>query len=217
MTNNSAFTRGLIALGYRDYIASRFLINNEYFVQGMMLASSAVEKYLKAVLSVYNIRCKVHLNELDKIKTAFAKTEYSILFDKLDPVFLKLLGKSYKYRYYDEGTVTEADTIGFLVNQFLGELDYTIALCEKIFIITDENNNPLDTQYKREAKECKPGLFLNNYILNNIPKKEFMNRKSNAFGLHLNPKFLGTEIEIKGTDVAGEYTNCIWEIHVTNK
>ena len=34
-------------MAYRDYIASRVLINNDYVLQGAILASSAIEKYYK--------------------------------------------------------------------------------------------------------------------------------------------------------------------------
>jgi len=45
----------LMDLAYRDYIAARFLLNNHFIVQGLTLASTAVEKYLKAVI-VFNLQ-----------------------------------------------------------------------------------------------------------------------------------------------------------------
>ena len=33
----------LIDVGYRDYIAARFLLNNRFTVQGLTLASTAIE------------------------------------------------------------------------------------------------------------------------------------------------------------------------------
>ena len=51
----------LIDLGYRDYIAARFLLNNHFIVQGLTLASTAVEKYLKAVI-VFNLEEKQRYN-----------------------------------------------------------------------------------------------------------------------------------------------------------
>lgn len=44
-------------LAYRDYIAARFLLNNHFIVQGLTLASTAVEKYLKAVIA-FNLQEK---------------------------------------------------------------------------------------------------------------------------------------------------------------
>ena len=45
----------LMDLGYRDYVAARFLLNNHLIIQGLTLASTAVEKYLKALI-VYNLK-----------------------------------------------------------------------------------------------------------------------------------------------------------------
>ncbi|MFT4155148.1 hypothetical protein [Parafilimonas sp.] len=124
------YTRGLISLGYRDYIASRFLLNNNYILQGTVLASSAVEKYLKAGLAMNGKRLKkFHLDSLGQFKSLYSQTPYHMMFDVLDPVFLEILGKAYKYRYYDENTITKPDTIGFLINQFLGTLDFTVDSC----------------------------------------------------------------------------------------
>lgn len=214
--NNDQFARGLMTLGYRDYLASRFLINNGFVIQGVVLASSAVEKYLKLFLAKHGIKKKVHLNNLDDLKKALEITGYHVIFDKLDPVFLDLLGKAYKYRYYDDVTVKHADTIGFIIHQFIGELDYTVFLINKLFSITDAEGNIVLNEYQRDIQAKNPTLFLNNYILNKIPKKDFMNQKGNAFGLHISPDFLGTEIEINGTNVQGEYNGKIWYINVTN-
>ena len=124
---DSEFTRGLLSLGYRDYIASRFLLNNDYILQGTLLASSAVEKYLKAGEALNGKRLnKHHLDSLGQFKSLYSQTPYHMMFNVLDPVFLNILGKAYRYRYYDEKTITKPDTIGFLVNQFLGTLDFTI-------------------------------------------------------------------------------------------
>ena len=49
----------LIDLGYRDYIAARVLLNKHLLVQGLTLASTSVEKYLKAII-VLNLKKKEH-------------------------------------------------------------------------------------------------------------------------------------------------------------
>ena len=36
----------LMELGYIDYIAARFLLNNDFMQQGITLSSTAVEKYI---------------------------------------------------------------------------------------------------------------------------------------------------------------------------
>ncbi|MBL7741404.1 MAG: hypothetical protein JNK14_19450 [Chitinophagaceae bacterium] len=214
---SNQIAKGFLSLAYKDYLASRFLINNGFIIQGVVLASSAIEKYLKVILALHDIYKKIHLDRLEELKSWFKKTDYHVLFDKFDPVFLDILGKAYKYRYYDENTVKEADTIGFIVHQFLGELDYTVFLINKLVTITDKDNKPIATSFSRDIESQNPNLFLNNYLLNKIPKKEFMDRVGKAYGIHVNPKFLGTEIEINGTWVQGEYDGRMWIVNVTNK
>jgi hypothetical protein len=213
---NSEYAKGLLSLGCRDYLASRFLLNNNYILQGTVLASSAVEKYLKAGLALNGKRLnKHHLDSLGQFKSLYSQTPYHMMFDVLDPVFLAILGKAYKYRYYDEKTVTKPDTIGFLVNQFLGTLDFTILKLDSLFVITSEKDGVTisqDTQLKRAAKSGLPDLWLNNYVLNKIDKVEFMNRKSKAFGLHITPLNFGEELEITGHDVVGPYEGKMWTV-----
>ena len=207
--NNEEYARCLLSLGYRDYIASRFLLNNSYILQGAVLASSAVEKYLKAGLALNGKRLnKYHLDNLGQFKSQYSQTPYHEIFDVLDPVFLTILGKVYKYRYYDEKTITKPDTIGFLVNQFIGTLDFTILKLDSLFILSYNENGisiPLDTRLKSAAKNSLPDLWLNNYVLHGLDKIEFMNRKSKAFGIYITPFEFGLELEITGNDIVGSY------------
>ncbi|WPV01915.1 hypothetical protein SNE26_09030 [Mucilaginibacter sp. cycad4] len=92
----------LLSLGYKDYIASRVLINNGYPGQGLTLASSAVEKYLKVILAVNRKTKKemgVHLDRWDKLKTLVTEC-YTDISKFLDERFMTLLGKAYQARYY---------------------------------------------------------------------------------------------------------------------
>jgi hypothetical protein len=43
-----------------------------------------------------------------------------------------------------------------------------------------------------------------------------MNRKSKAFGYHVNPSNFGQEIELMGVDVVGPYEGKIWAIQMKN-
>jgi hypothetical protein len=216
-TNNQQLAMGFLSLAYRDYLASRFLLNYGFSIQGAVLASSAVEKYLKIFLALHDIKKKVHLDKLEKLRDVFSKIEYNPLFDKFDPNFFEILGKVYKYRYYDETTVTHADTVGFIVHQFLGELDFTVFLLNNLITMKDDKGNIIKNNLQRDTESSEGNLYLNNYILNEIPKKEFMSKSGNAFGLHINPKFLGMEIEITGQNVRHEYNGRMLILDVSNK
>ena len=210
--------RALMSIGYRDYIASRVLINNNYILQGALLASTAVEKYLKAVLALHGFRTDIHMDNYKKFKKLFVRTPYNMMFDVLDPVFMELLAKAYRYRYLDEKTITKPDTIGFLVNQFLGTLDFTILKLDSLMIIQKESNEGvktiMDSELKMAAKRGLPDLWVNNYVLHKIDKTEFMNRKSAAFGFSVTPLDFGAQFEVTGTDVVGLYEGKIWTVNL---
>ena len=70
--------QGLFILGYRDYIAARFLLTHDFLFQGAMLASTAVEKYLKAVLVSQGLKARGHLDNLE-IARAIEKTGVDLL------------------------------------------------------------------------------------------------------------------------------------------
>lgn len=187
-----------LILGYQDYIASRFLLNNNYVIQGVTLASSAVEKYLKALLIIAGGKIrKVHLDRKEELHSLFSNTPLRNIFDPLDDTFIHIIGRSYAFRYYDN--IKERETIGFIINQFLCELDFTINLFEKIIVI---ENNDWQTPYRINEKNKINDLFLNNFLFTGIEKKDFMLRDSYAFGICYDPKYnsvinIGTTTEIK--------------------
>ncbi len=206
--NSKAFS--LIALGFNDYIASRHLIHSGFILQGVTLSSSAIEKYLKFILAYYGMGKKeigVHLNRIDKLKKLLSECYYDIT-EIIDSRFLKILGDAYSIRYYDE--LTQPVTIGFFINQFIGELDFTINLLETKVIthINDENGNPILTQYKKNIEERNEVLFLNNYILNNISKKEHMEKEDSGFCIYINPQnIVHGNILVQGHKIKNKYND----------
>lgn len=79
----------LIDLGYRDYIASRFLLNNQFIIQGLTLASTAVEKYLKSLL-LFNLSERewynYHFDRIKKLQDLLDKHYFDVT-EKFDPCF----------------------------------------------------------------------------------------------------------------------------------
>lgn len=177
-----------MTLGYQDYVASRFLINNDYLIQGTTLASSSVEKYLKVLLMVLNKPVKkVHLDNLDLLKAHFAGTIQEDLFKYLDDNFLEVLGKAYKFRYYDN--IKTPDSVGFFVNQFLGELDYTVGIIELLLNnMVDEKGNQWHSHYAKAFRDKSDELFKNNNHLTDQKKEDYMKKPTTGFGIYINPK-----------------------------
>ena len=172
----------LVDLGYRDYIAARFLLNNKFIIQGLTLASTAVEKYLKALIvftSKEKEKYNVHLDNIGKLKNILQKNNCDVT-KNFDPIFIKTLADVYRIRYYD--TLKKPVTMGFYLNQFIGELDHTIYLMETS-INPEISLNPL-TPYKRAVKNKDHHLWENNFLLNKKDKNTFMEKPTTAFSVH---------------------------------
>jgi hypothetical protein len=197
-TQKQVIGSSLVDLGYRDYIAARFLLNNEFIIQGLTLSSTAVEKYLKALIvftSTEKVRYNYHFDNLAKLKAILAKKGQDVT-TKFDPVFLFILEKAYKIRYYDR--LKEPIEIGFFLNQFIGELDSTVHFLET-----------LDTPgllYQRGIQKKDPHLYQNNFILNRQDKREFMEKPDTAVAINIQIGSSTTvEKHVVGRDVVNRY------------
>lgn len=214
--DNDTHAYSLIQLGFNDYIAARYLINNKFILQGVTLASTAVEKYLKAILASKGNNRRVHLDRIDKLKTALNEC-YTDFTNRIDERFLEILGKAYQTRYYDD--LKSPVTIGFFVNQFLCELDYSIDFFENVLYenIIDEKGNKVPTLYKRYASEKKAELILNNYLFMGISKKECMEQVDNGFCIYINPDRWNGNILTEGHGIKNSYDGRITLITVNLK
>jgi hypothetical protein len=207
----------LLSLGYKDYIASRFLLNNNYLIQGLTLASSAVEKYFKVILALNGKTKKemgVHLDRLDKLKKLLSDC-YTDITVHLDERFLQLLGKAYQARYYDN--LSQPITISFFVNQVLGELDFTINFIESLVTKKNTSGELFKTSYRRAVEENNADLYYKNYVLQRIPKKEFMEAVDNGFAVYIDCNNTMKEIEVEGTNIRNTYDGNIGEINIEFK
>ncbi|HWD87968.1 MAG TPA: hypothetical protein VG367_07570 [Mucilaginibacter sp.] len=206
-----------IQLAFRDYIAARFLINNGFLLQGLTLSSTAIEKYIKVIL-VLNGKTKkemkVHLNNVDKLKMELASCYYDVT-RFMDDHFLDILGKMYTIRYYDD--IIKPVTIGFFINQFLGELDYIVNIFETKIItgLKRADGGPIKTAYKRAIDDEDPSLFENNYILKGINKKEHMEKLDTGYFINIQPETLASgETEGFGRNIKNQYLGQISLINV---
>lgn len=203
----------MMVLAYRDYIAARFLLNSKFITQGLTLASSAVEKYMKVPLVAQGKNQKAHLNNIDKLKKLLSENYYDIT-QKIDPTFLKILSDTYLIRYYDDYNIKSPITIGFFLNQFLGELDYVANLFETVIIKEFKDaKGKLITPYHSAIEERNEDLFKNNYILNGVTKKEHMEKTDTGFLIYVHPKSLAHgEIRVIGSNIKNIYDGQIMEI-----
>jgi hypothetical protein len=212
--NNQELALSLLSLGYNDYIAARVLLNKHYPLQGLTLASSAIEKYFKVILALHGNTKKdmgVHLDRLDKLK-ALLIASYSDITVHFDERFLNLLAKAYKARYYDN--LSSPLMIGFFVNQVLCELDFIVNFFDNLIKLTDSKGEAIKSAYKRASENKAVDLITNNYLFLEISKKEFMERPDKGFGVYIDSINGFKEFEIEGTGVKNQYNGTIAEINL---
>lgn len=187
----------LVELGYRDYIAARFLLNNQFIIQGITLSSSAVEKYIKALIVLTSnevVWYGYHLDNFNKLKGILERNRFDVT-KNWDPVFLGILENAYKIRYYDR--LKETIRIGFYLNQFIGELDDTVHSIEKL---------SHGMSYNRAIQNKDQHLYENNFILNKLNKKEYMERPDTAFSVRIQIGPVSHhEYTVVGRDISNKY------------
>lgn len=165
---NTRSVNNFLNVAYKDYLAARLLINARLLVQGAILASTSVEKYIKAISAMRGNECPGHLKQkhFNVIKNYDEK-----LYDSLNLDFLKLLIKVYKLRYIDN---LDADFNLVIVDrEFLAELDYTAIRFQECFSFNKEGQK-VKTKYDVHKEENDSVLVFNNHILNKLDKNEFI-------------------------------------------
>lgn len=165
---NARLVNSFLSIAYKDYLAARLLINARLLVQGAILASTSVEKYIKAISAMRGNECSGHLKQqhINIIKNYDKK-----LYDSLNLDFLKLLIKVYKLRYIDN---LDADfNLVIADREFLAELDYTAIRFQECFLFNKEGQK-VKTKYDVHKEENDLVLVLNNYILNKLDKSKFI-------------------------------------------
>ena len=195
----------LLNLGFRVYIAACFLLNNHLIIQGLTLASTSVEKYLKALI-VFNLKDRekyhYHFDRFELLKNVLAKVNNDVT-EEFDPVFLEILENAFKIRYYDK--IEKPIFMGFYINQFIGELDYTIDFMER-FIANSQNGGESMSAYSRAIKNNDSHLYENNFILSKENKKDFMEKPDVGFSIYIN---IGSVVQnekiVKGGSTKNKY------------
>lgn len=201
----------MISNSYDDYIGARVLINNHLPKQGVTLASSSIEKYLKAFLIILEVDYEwFHLDNLTKAQKCFNGTPYEKVLSFINPVFLDILGRSYKWRYYDK--IKTPESIGFFPSQLLGELDELYSRMELMLKVPQSLG--WQTNYARDKKEFRKELYENNFILSNIEKQTFMTLPAMGYGIYYNPNTILCGIAQTKYKIQPEYKGQMMLINV---
>lgn len=161
---------------YSEYKAARNLLLNNHLVQGSILASASLEKYLKSIVC-FHTKCpppKTHEITSKKLLRPVKQLDRK-LYNNLNIEFIHLLSNCYKLRYLD--SIKKGYNIVLSKNRTLAEIDFIVNKVENNFSHFQLNLRKFERQYHRDLDAKLDGLFLNNHILNGIKKSVYINGK----------------------------------------
>jgi hypothetical protein len=153
-------------VAYRDYLAARVLFTADLLVQGAVLASTAIEKYLKAVLAFRGNESHGHLKKAHWNAALNLDPRLSTV---LNHDFLLLLKKCYKLRYRDN--LEMHFNLVIASREFLAELDHTALMLQEGFRLR-QNGKAYLTRYHTDKKNRDPRLVWNNYLFKDQDNKQ---------------------------------------------
>lgn len=90
-----------LGLADNDYVAARTLLRQGLLVQGSILASSAIEKYLKTVHLIKNMVFETRGEKAHDVLNLYRQLKGKDSRKNLNESYLSLLNRAYKLRYPD--------------------------------------------------------------------------------------------------------------------
>jgi hypothetical protein len=155
--------------GFNDYVAARVLLLNGLLQQGAILASTAVEKYFKAMLATHGNESHGHLK---KAQWLAVRNKYPDLFAMLNVSFLELCQKCYLLRYTED--VPHHFNVAIGAREFLAELDHTVLLMERTLVRASEAGQPVKTRFEHMKETKDERLVKDNHVLSQQVKESFV-------------------------------------------
>jgi HEPN domain-containing protein len=124
----------------QDYVAARALLLSGLLVQGCGFSATALEKYLKAILTVRGTKIpRIH----DVVKL-YKQAKSVGRISPLNEGYLRTLVKAYDLRYPDD--LEEGFNISLAQTQLLAELDASVHAIRKPFGFRKADGRPVETK-----------------------------------------------------------------------
>lgn len=170
---------GLKNSSYKDYIGARVLFLNNQLHQAAILANTCIEKELKACLYTLGSDSNIQHDSF-KLLNMLREKEQNV-YNKLNPDFIKVLGKIYKSRYHEK--LNPGYNFVIIKRKFLAELDYTYSILEGRvrFRVKSEQSVMPKTLYEIDVQNQNSLVFTENYLLNKVPKSDFLNQPDEVY------------------------------------
>ncbi len=158
-----------INAAFRDYLAARVLLLSGLTVQGAVLASTGIEKYLKALLAFRGNKShghlkRAHLNAFKNYSPRFYAT--------FNEEFLLFLQKFYSLRYPD--SLPKGFNAVIARREFLAELDYTAIRLNASFQPKRPDDKQVETLLDAFLADRDDRLVDLNHVISNIDKQSFI-------------------------------------------
>lgn len=179
-----------LSLGFKDYIASRHLLLDGFLLQGAILGSTAVEKYLKAVLWTLGAVPSGHLDQ-PRLKRDIA-SNFPQMHGEFNQEFITYLGHVYKLRYSDG--ISEVISVGVEPYKFLAELDYIVDTIESTLSRIDSIGQVLESKYHLAKNKNDNSVCRENSIIQGLNKTEYIERYQKLLLIHVDSAANALEI-----------------------
>ena len=191
-----------LGLAHGDYLAARNLLRNGFLEHGCMIAATAVEKYLKAVVGVAGISLDTHLHRTLYKMVLKCQPE---LHASLDFDFIKFLEKAFRLRY----ATVSAPGLAIMLNQYrtLMCLDKTIAHIDAGFTF-EQQQNLMKTPYEHSLTMGASQLLDNNVAIRPAELSAFLSQSNKVVELKIEDNFfvLRAEYQTDGVSLLGSMT-----------
>lgn len=188
-------------LAQDDYIAARLLLRTGLLPQGVAVAATAVEKYLKAALAVKGYYSKKHLDSglIQSIEKLFPD-----LSNALNQDFLKYLKRGFMLRY----ATVDSDGFAIVLNQYrtLITLDETILKIDSGFLLK-QGGSEIDTPLRQSIKSNDPSVLEDNVPLGGITFSALSQRPNKMYELKVDHKLASIKVtyQTEGLNIIGDF------------
>lgn len=156
-------------LGYLDYVAARLLLRNGLEIQGLILASTSIEKYLKALLATAGKATATHLDSVGFVEVVLQSGRDVLAY--ISRSFLEYLGRAYAFRYLESNSGPAS--IAVEQRKLLAELDYSVSQFESAIILA-VNGVIQKSNYAFAVEAHDSRVWAENHILTGTSKSAFV-------------------------------------------
>lgn len=164
-----------LALGFNDYVGARTLLRASLPIQGATLASTAVEKYAKALMAVRGNSARGHLKQAH---FNALQSDWPALWATLNPSFLLFLQRCYQLRYTED--LQPGFNLVAYSREVLAEIDHTVARFQEQLRFTRPPDQVVATSFDNAVQRRMPKLFDDNHVLLKQDRATFLGAPDSA-------------------------------------